>query len=601
MSLTPVHLTDGAVAIGGRPILRGIDLSVASGEFVALMGANGSGKSTLVRALTGLTPLSRGTLTLFDTPLERFHDWARIGFVPQRSSAASGVPASVWEVVSSGRLTRRKLLRPLRAQDRRAIDDAIELVGLSERSRDGVGQLSGGQQQRVLIARALAGDPELFFLDEPTAGVDLPNQQMLADVLAAMKARGSTIVLVAHELGPLAPLVQRAVVMRDGRIAYDGDPVPDHAVHEPWLGEPHTHHHHHPTGSSGPRAPGAVSPRASVGRPSMSTFELFNLHFMQRALLAALFTGLAAPAVGTYLVQRRLALMGDGIGHVAVTGVALGLLTGLSPTWTAVAVAILGAVTIELIRERGSANGDVALALLFYGGLAGGVLLTGLGDKSAANLQQYLFGSITTISAGDVLVTMVLAAVVITVGVGLAPQLFAVAQDPEFARVAGLRVRFYNILVAVLAAVSVTVAMRTVGLLLVSALMVVPVATSQQLTRSFRTTLGAAMLLGALASVGGLVIAAFASNVANVAPGPTIVLLSLAGFVITWPIGIWLRRRARLRAPFADESPDKHEVSEHEHEHGPGCGHVAVPHDDHVDYVHDGHRHAPHGEHYDEH
>ena len=206
--------------------------------------------------------------------------------------------------------------------------------------------------------------------------------------------------------------------------------------------------------------------------------DLFTYAFMQRALIAAAVTGLAAPAVGTYLVQRRLALMGDGIGHVAVTGVALGLVTGASPTWTAVAVAIVGAALIEVIRERGQNNGDVALALLFYGGLAGGVLLTGIGGQSAARLQSYLFGSITTISVNDVLVTMVLAAIVIVVCVGLSPQLFAVAQDQEFARVAGLRVRAYNLLVAVLAAVSVTVAMRTVGLLLVSALMVVPVATA---------------------------------------------------------------------------------------------------------------------------
>ena len=112
--------------------------------------------------------------------------------------------------------------------------------------------------------------------------------------------------------------------------------------------------------------------------------ELLGLEFMQRALLAALFTGLAAPAVGTYLVQRRLALMGDGIGHVAVTGVAIGLLTGVAPIWTAVIVAVLGAILIELIRESGSTNGDVALALLFYGGLAGGVLVTGLAGQSAA-------------------------------------------------------------------------------------------------------------------------------------------------------------------------------------------------------------------------
>jgi zinc transport system permease protein len=339
---------------------------------------------------------------------------------------------------------------------------------------------------------------------------------------------------------------------------------------------------------------------------SIGFWELLSLDFMQRALLAAVFTGLAAPAVGTYLVQRRLSLMGDGIGHVAVTGVALGLITGTSPTWTAVVVATLGAIAIELIRSRGHTNGDVALALMFYGGLAGGVLLTGLGNQSTSLLQTYLFGSITTISPTDVWVTIALAAVVIAVCVGLSPQLFAVSQDAEFARVAGLNVRAYNIIVAVLAAVSVTVAMRTVGLLLVSALMVVPVATAQQVTRSFRTTLFAAMALGIGASLGGLLLAAYAPADASVAPGPTIVLLSLFGFAVTWPLGVWLRRRARLTAPFAAGVPEEHQTPEtHPHEHGPDCGHVAVEHDDHVDYVHDGHRHAVHvtgeGPHYDEH
>jgi zinc transport system permease protein len=330
--------------------------------------------------------------------------------------------------------------------------------------------------------------------------------------------------------------------------------------------------------------------------------DLLGLPFMQRAILAAVFTGLAAPAVGTYLVQRRLALMGDGIGHVAVTGVAIGLLTGASPTWTAVVVAVIGAIVIEVIRERGHANGDVALALLFYGGLAGGVLITGLAGQSGARLQTYLFGSIVTVSVSDVIVTMVLAAVVVVVCVGLAPQLFAVAQDQEFARVAGLNIRFYNILVAVLAAVSVTVAMRTVGLLLVSALMVVPVATAQQVSRSFRTTLGAAMVLGTLASLGGLLLSAYASEHARVAPGPTIVLLALAGFVVAWPVGVWLRSRRRLHRPFPVVETAAHQESgEHPHDHGEDCGHIAVPHGDHVDYVHDGHRHAPHGRHYDEH
>jgi zinc transport system ATP-binding protein len=239
----PIELTNGSVTIGGRPILRGIDLTVAPGQFVALMGANGSGKSTLVRALVGLWPLSGGALRLFGTPIGEYDAWSRVGFVPQRASAESGVPASVWEVVASGRLTRRRLLRPMSRADRAAVDHAIEVVGLQHKARDGISSLSGGQQQRALIARALAGEPDLFFLDEPTAGVDLPNQQALAEALRMLSSQGSTIVLVAHELGPMAPLVERAVVMRDGRIAYDGEPLGDHEVHAPEFGESHTHHH----------------------------------------------------------------------------------------------------------------------------------------------------------------------------------------------------------------------------------------------------------------------------------------------------------------------------------------------------------------------
>jgi zinc transport system permease protein len=335
--------------------------------------------------------------------------------------------------------------------------------------------------------------------------------------------------------------------------------------------------------------------------------SLLTYDFVVRALVGALFTGLAAPAVGTYLVQRRLALMGDGVGHIAVTGVALGLLTGTSPTLTAVAVAVVGAVVIELVRAGGRTSGDVALALLFYGGIAGGVLLTGLAGQSAATLNTYLFGSITTISGADVWVTVGLAVVVVTLAVGLAPQLFAVAHDQEFARVAGLDVRVYNLLVSVMAAVTVTVAMRTVGLLLVSALMVVPVATAQQVTRAFRTTLAAAMAIGMVASLGGVAVSAYV----DAAPGATIVLLALAGFVAAYPLGAWMRRRQRLARPFTEPQPEsvppgvapEHTAvpEEHVHEHSPECGHPAVPHGDHVDYVHGGHRHAVHGEHYDEH
>lgn len=220
-----LELRDVRLSLAGRPVLHGIDLTVDAGEFVALMGANGSGKSTLVRAATGLRPVSSGHVTLFGTPLGDFREWRRIGFVPQRAGASSGVPTSVREVVTAGRLGRRRLLAPLSKADQRAVADALEVVGLADRASESVATLSGGQQQRVLIARALAGEPEVFFLDEPTAGVDLPNQRALATSLGILKERGATVVLVAHELGPMASLVDRAVVMAHGRVEYDGKPL----------------------------------------------------------------------------------------------------------------------------------------------------------------------------------------------------------------------------------------------------------------------------------------------------------------------------------------------------------------------------------------
>lgn len=328
--------------------------------------------------------------------------------------------------------------------------------------------------------------------------------------------------------------------------------------------------------------------------------EILTLPFMLRALAAALLTGLAAPAIGTYLVQRRMSLMGDGIGHVAVTGVALGLLTGTSPTLTGVLVAVIGAVAIEAIRATGRASGDVALALLFYGGIAGGLVIASRAGNGSTALNRYLFGSVTTTSTTDLLVSLVLAVVVIAAAWLLLPQLFAVAYDEAHARTTGIPVLIYNVLIAVLAAITVSVAMRTVGLLLVSALMIIPVATAQQFTKGFRTTLSVAMGLGVSAALSGVVV----STLVDAPPGALIVLLALAGFAVTAPIGQALARRQAAAQPFpaAPHEPEVSRVTEpHRHQHGPGCGHLAVEHGDHVDYIHDGHRHAVHGGHYDEH
>jgi zinc transport system permease protein len=271
--------------------------------------------------------------------------------------------------------------------------------------------------------------------------------------------------------------------------------------------------------------------------------DILSTAFMQRALIAAVLVGITAPAIGIYLVQRRQSLMGDGIGHVAMTGVGLGFLMQTSPVWTATVVAIAGAVIMELIRWYGKTRGDIALAMLFYGGMAGGVLLINLAPTgSNANLSSYLFGSLSTVSQEDVTAIVILAAFVVAVTIGLRRQLFAVSQDEEFARVTGLPVRALNLLVAVTAAVTVTVAMRVVGLLLVSALMVVPVAAAQQISRSFTVTFVLAVAVGTAVTLAGTV----ASYQYDVPPGATIVLLAIAVFIALTLLATPLaRRRAR--------------------------------------------------------
>ncbi len=240
-----ISLREATASLGSRPVLRGVDLTVRQGEVVALLGANGSGKSTAVRAVVGQVPLSGGELSLFGTDHRRFRDWSRIGYVPQRTTAASGVPATVREVVSAGRLARTKL-GFLRKADRAAVDRALVLVGMQDRARDSVNALSGGQHQRVLIARALAVEPELLIMDEPMAGVDLASQEVLAGTLREQVAAGVTVLLVLHELGALEPLIDRAVVLRDGCVVHDGPPpeaVGQHAL--PGHDHVHPHEAHH--------------------------------------------------------------------------------------------------------------------------------------------------------------------------------------------------------------------------------------------------------------------------------------------------------------------------------------------------------------------
>jgi zinc transport system permease protein len=267
----------------------------------------------------------------------------------------------------------------------------------------------------------------------------------------------------------------------------------------------------------------------------------FRYEFLVRGLIAAAITGAVAPTVGIYLLQRRLALIGDGLGHVAFAGVALGALTGTSPTWVALVVAVLGAIAVEMVRAGGRTGGDTALAILFYGGIAAGlVLISKSSAASPATLNSYLFGSLTTTTSTEVWITLALASITALITVGLRHLLFAVGNDEEYANACGLPVRAANLVLAVLTAVTVVAAMRIVGLLLVSAMMVIPVAAAQLFARSFIATLAWASVIGLSVAVAGV----FVAYAADTPSGGTIVLLAVAAFGAS-SLAVAIRPRAR--------------------------------------------------------
>lgn len=219
-----LDLREVSVGFDGAPIIERLTLSVAVGDSVAIVGPNGSGKSTLVRAIVGVLPVLAGEIEFHGRVGDSARGKAHIGYVPQHHSLTTAVRATVTEIVATARLATRPWWVPTRSADRQIVAEAIAAVGLSDRAQAEVASLSGGQQRRVLIARALASESELLIMDEPTAGVDVASQAVLAKVLATLRERGLTMIVVTHELEHLEPALSRVVRLERGLITFDGTP-----------------------------------------------------------------------------------------------------------------------------------------------------------------------------------------------------------------------------------------------------------------------------------------------------------------------------------------------------------------------------------------
>ncbi|USQ78482.1 metal ABC transporter ATP-binding protein [Ornithinimicrobium faecis] len=267
-----IRLDHASFGYAGRPFTEGVNLTLQPGEVVALLGPNGSGKSTLVRGLLGLNDHVGGTVEIYGTPLEDLQDRSRLGYVPQRHTLSASVRSTVREVVATGQLASRPWWRRASADDRALVEKAADTVGLADRLEADVATLSGGQQRRVLIARALASRPDVLIMDEPTAGVDAANQDVLATVLRRLAGLGVTMLVVTHELAALRGIVDRIVEMDAGQVSFDGPPA-QYAEHrasvsraaDAGLAQGHSsirHHHgydehHHDDGPV--EAPGLLS------------------------------------------------------------------------------------------------------------------------------------------------------------------------------------------------------------------------------------------------------------------------------------------------------------------------------------------------------
>ncbi len=248
MTSAIVSLSSASFGYADRAVVSGVSVDVHAGEIVAVVGPNGSGKSTLIKGILGLNDHLGGEVKLFGTSFDRFRDHARLGYVPQRHTLSTSVRATAAEIVAIGRLPHQSWLGRANHQDRRIIQESLALVGLADRADVDVSTLSGGQQRRVLIARALAAQPDVLIMDEPTAGVDLASQEVLSQVLARLAGRGATMLIVTHELHALHGLLTRIVELDAGRITFDGT-CPEHDRWHGGLGSGHEVHlhdgHHH--------------------------------------------------------------------------------------------------------------------------------------------------------------------------------------------------------------------------------------------------------------------------------------------------------------------------------------------------------------------
>lgn len=269
--------------------------------------------------------------------------------------------------------------------------------------------------------------------------------------------------------------------------------------------------------------------------------DFFQYDFIQRALLAGLITGIVCPLIGSFVVVRRQSLIGDGLGHIAFAGVTGGYMVGLYPVVGALIMTIAGAVGIELVRRRHMEFADMGLAIFFYAGAAMAIIFSTMTRMPSSGLLSFLFGSIITVSLIDVITIACSGMLVLAIVYFLFDKLMLMALDEDIAKVAGINTGMINMLFSILTALVVVVGMTIVGILLVSALMIIPVATAHLLRVGFKATMGWAVAFSIISVLIGLT----SSFYLDIAPGGTIVMAAVLEYIFISAVRMGMNRKER--------------------------------------------------------
>ena len=459
-------------------VLEGLQLHIDDGEYISVMGENGCGKSTLMKLMLRFLKPTRGSISM---------SAGRIGYVPQKKEENGGFPITVSEMLQAYR-------RLLKIRDRGVVGEMLERVGLSGHADALMGTLSGGQGQKALIARALLGSPQLLMLDEPSAGVDVGSQKEIYGLIKKLNIEsGITIVSVEHNLGAAMTNSTRIFHIAGGR----GHMCSPACYTDEYLG----------------------------GRGEAEGMLSFG--FMQNALIVSVFISILCPCIGVFLVLRRYSMIGDTLAHSSLAGITLGLLLDKNPVLGAFIFTSFCGALIEFLRSYFKKYTDLILTIVLS--LSVGIAITVISSgKLGANADSFLFGSILTVTKTDMAMIIALSAISLLAVVLLYNQMIYITYDEEAARVAGVRVKLINYIFSILVASAVAVSIRIVGVLVLSSMIALPVATALQLGKGFRITFLFSVVFSVIDILSGLILSFYL----NVAPGGFTALVSVAVLIL---------------------------------------------------------------------